>query len=235
MTSLASTLQAFFTERLMAQRHASNQTVASYRDTFSLLLRFVERGTTTSPSRLRLEDLDATLVGAFLEHLEAERGNSVRTRNVGLAALHSFFRYAALRHPECAATIERVLALPPKRFERRTVSFLTDIKVDALLAAPDRTTFFGRRDHALLLMAVQTGLRVSELANLRCADIVLSTGAHVRCTGKGRKERFTPLTARTVEVLRAWVSEREPAPTEPLFATTRYRPPDKLLVFLEGL
>jgi integrase/recombinase XerD len=224
MTILAPTLQAFFTDRLIAQRHASGHTVASYRDTFRLLLDFVDKSTATAPSKLRLEDLNAELIGAFLRHLEVDRGNTARTRNARLAAVHSFFRYAALRHPDSAGTIERVLAIPPKRYERRTVSFLTDVEVDAVLAAPDRTTFLGRRDHALLLTAIQTGLRVSEIASLRCSDVVLGLGAHVRCSGKGRKERVTPLTAKTVEVLRTWFAERQIVPSSPLFATTRGRP-----------
>jgi integrase/recombinase XerD len=151
MTALAPTLQAFFTERLVTQRHASPHTVAAYRDTFRLLLIFAEGRTSTAPSKLRVADLDADLIGAFLDHLETDRSNSTRTRNARLAAIHSFFRYAALRHPEHAAIIERVLAVPPKRFERNTVSFLTDIEVEALLAAPDRLTWLGRRDHALLV------------------------------------------------------------------------------------
>lgn len=224
MTSLAPTLQAFFTERLITQRHASAHTVAAYRDTFRLLLGFAQAQISKNPSRLEIEDLDASFIGAFLEHLEADRSNSVRTRNARLAAVHSFYRYAALRHPEHAAIIERVLAIPPKRFERRTVSFLTDVEVDALLTAPDRTTWLGRRDHALLLTAIQTGLRVSELADLLCSDVVLGTAAHVRCVGKGRKERATPLTTTTIETLRAWLTERQAAPTNPLFATTRGRP-----------
>jgi site-specific recombinase XerD len=223
MTSLAPTLQAFFTDRLITQRHASPHTIAAYRDTFRLLLGFAEDHLAAAPSKLQVQHLDANLIGAFLEHLETNRGNTVRTRNARLAAIHSFFRYAALRHPEHAGVIERVLAIPAKRFERQTVSFLTDIEVDALLAAPDCTTWLGRRDHALLLTAIQTGLRISELANLRCADVVLSTGAHVRCLGKGRKERATPLTSTTVAVLRAWLAERRADPTDPLFATTRGR------------
>lgn len=223
MTILAPTLQAFFTERLIAQRHASGHTVAAYRDTFRLLLGFAENHTGTAPSKLQIADLDAELIGAFLDHLETDRSNSARTRNARLAAIHSFFRYAALRHPEDAAIIERVLAVPPKRFERNTVSFLTDIEVEALLAAPNRSTWLGRRDHALLVCAIQTGLRVSELAGLRCADLALGTAAHVRCVGKGRKERATPLTTTTVEILRAWLNERRPAPADPLFATTRGR------------
>ena len=170
MSALAPTLQAFFTDRLARQQNASPHTVASYRDTFRLLLGFAAAA---APARRRLElqieDLDAALIGAFLDHLEHERGNSVRTRNARLAAIHSLFRYAALRHPEHAALIERVLAIPPKRCDRAVVSFLTGEEIDALLAAPDTSRWIGRRDHALLLVAVQTGLRVSELTGLRCA------------------------------------------------------------------
>jgi len=220
-TSLAPTLQAFFTERLITQRHASPHTVAAYRDTFRLLLGFAEDHLGKAPSKLCVNNLDADVIGAFLNHLEADRANSARTRNARLAAIHSFFRYAALRHPEHAAVIERVLAIPPKRFERHTVSFLTDPEVEALLDAPNRATWLGRRDHALLLTAIQTGLRVSELTSLRCADLVLSTGPHVRCVGKGRKERATPLTATTVNVLRAWLAERQADQANPLFVTSR--------------
>jgi site-specific recombinase XerD len=220
-TSLAPTLQAFFTERLITQRHASPHTVAAYRDTFRLLLGYAEEHLGQAPSKLQVHDLDANFVGAFLDHLETDRANSARTRNARLAAIHSFFRYAALRHPEHAAVIERVLAVPPKRFERRTVSFLTDPEVEALLDAPNRATWLGRRDHAVLLTAIQTGLRVSELTSLRCGDVILTTGAHVRCVGKGRKERATPLTRTTVNVLRAWLVDRRAAPPDPLFVTTR--------------
>ena len=175
--------------------------MASYRDAFKLLLAFAAQQTGRPPSRLQLEDLDAQLIGAFLDHLETERGNAVRTRNARLAALHSMFRFAALRHPEHAALIARVLAIPPKRTERAIVQFLTEDEIDALLASPDRSRWIGRRDHALLLVAIETGLRVSELVGLRCQDVVLGSGAHVRCFGKGRKERVTPLTAPTVAVL----------------------------------
>jgi integrase/recombinase XerD len=185
MSALAPTLQGFFTERMLTQRRASPNTVASYRDTFRLLLGFAQRRTGKTPSKLDFEDLDAVLIGAFLEHLEVERHNSVRTRNTRLAAVHSLFAYAALRHPEHAALIQRVLAIPAKRTDRRLVSFLTRDEVDALLAAPDRDTWIGRRDHALLLVAVQSGLRVTELTTLTCADVELGTGAHLRCHGKG--------------------------------------------------
>jgi site-specific recombinase XerD len=221
MSALAPTLEAFFCERLMAQRHASPNTVCAYRDTFCLLLGFVEHRRSKAPAKLDMEDLDAETIAGFLDHLEHERGNGARTRNARLAAIHSLFRFAAFRHPEHAEMIARVLAIPPKRFERRTVSFLTDPEVEALLSAPDRTSFLGRRDHALLLTAVQTGLRVSELVGLHCGDIALGVGAHVLCLGKGRKERATPLTKETVSVLRSWLEIRGAEPIEPLFVTSR--------------
>lgn len=224
MSALAPTLEAFFSERLMAQRRASPHTITAYRDTFCLLLGFIERAAGKAPATLQLEDLDAPLIGAFLDHLECERGNAVRTRNARLAAIHSLFKFAALRHPEHAGVIERVLAIPPKRFERQIVAYLTDAEVDALIAAPDRTTFLGRRDHALLLTAIQTGLRVSELTGLRCSDVVLGAGAHVHCLGKGRKERATPLTSQTVNALRSWLFERGGEPGDPLFPTTQGNP-----------
>ncbi|MEW6476577.1 MAG: tyrosine-type recombinase/integrase [Actinomycetota bacterium] len=219
MSLLAPTLEAFFTERLIGQRRASPHTIAAYRDTLCLLLRFAERETRRAPSALSFADLDAPLIGRFLDHLERERRNSVRTRNARLSAIHSLFKFAALRHPEHAALIGRVLAIPPKRFDRQIVTFLTDDEVDALLAAPDRRSWLGRRDHALLLLAVQTGLRVSELTGLTRADVVLGAAAHVRCVGKGRKERATPLTSTTGDVLRAWLEEQARPPTAPLFPT----------------
>jgi site-specific recombinase XerD len=194
MTALAPTLQAYFTDRLIGQRRVSPNTVASYRDAFRLLLVFVHDTTGTPPARLELTQLDAPTIGAFLEHLERDRGNSARTRNIRLAAVHSLFHYCGLRHPEHAALIQRVLAIPPKRTTKRNVTFLTPEEVQALLAAPDRTTWAGRRDHALLLTAVQTGLRVSELLGLTHADAQFGAGAHLRTTGKGRKQRVAPLT-----------------------------------------
>jgi integrase/recombinase XerD len=217
MTALAPTLEAFFTERLMAQRRASPNTVASYRDAFRLLLKYVHDTVGTQPARLCIEDLDAPLIGSFLDHLEHERGVSISTRNARLAAIHSLYRFAALRHPEHAAVIQRVLAIPSKRAERAIVAYLTRPEIDALLAAPDRSTPIGRRDRAILLVAVQTGLRVSELAGLRRRDLALGVGAHVRCIGKGRKERSTPLLPNTVAVLRDWLDERSGAPDDPLF------------------
>jgi site-specific recombinase XerD len=219
MSALAPTLQAFFTERLVRQRRASPHTIAAYRDTLRLLLSFAAERVGKQPSKLDIDDLDAPLIGAFLDYLERDRGNSVRTRNARLAAIRSLSRYAALRHPDHAGVIERVLAIPPKRFERSLVSFLTESEADALLAATDRATWTGRRDHTLLLLAVQTGLRVSELTGLKCADVHLGTGAHVSCHGKGRKQRITPLTAVTVAALRAWLAERAGQAPEPLFPT----------------
>lgn len=221
MTSLAPTLQAFFTERLIGQRSASPNTVAGYRDTFRILLGFVATHTGKAPSRLDIADLDAPLIAEFLDHLEQQRHNSVRTRNNRLAAIHALFTYAALQHPEHAGSIQRVLAIPVKRFERNLVTFLTEDEVNGLLAACDSTTWTGRRDHALIVLAVQTGLRISELTSLDCADVVLGTGPHVHCVGKGRKERHTPLTPLTVSVLRVWLAEREGMSSEPLFPTIK--------------
>ena len=216
MSPLAPILEAYFTERL-TQRHASGHTVASYRDCFCLLLRFTQRRLGKPPSNLDVADLDASLIGEFLNHLEHERGNSIATRNNRLAAVHSQFTYAALRCPEHAALIQRVLAIPSKRAESTIVSFLTRTEIDALLASPERTTVMGRRDHALLLVAIQTGLRVSELTGLTWADTDLGVGAHVRCTGKGRKERRIPLTKATARLLRERSHETRSTPSDYLF------------------
>ncbi|MDQ3029342.1 MAG: site-specific integrase [Actinomycetota bacterium] len=223
MTALAPTLEGFFTERLLNQRQASPHTVDAYSTTFRLLLRFVQQRTGKAPSALDFEDLDSSIIGAFLDHLEHERHNSVRTRNSRLAAVHSLFRFAALHHPEHAALIQRVLAIPTKRYDRADVSFLGREEVDALLATPDRARWIGRRDHALLVTVVQTGLRVSELTGLCCGDVNLAKGAHIRCLGKGRKERCTPLTTQTVAVLGVWLQERRGEPGDPLFSTSRGR------------
>ena len=219
MSALATTLQAFFTDRLIRQRRVSPNTLQAYRDTLRLLLAFASERHGKAPAKLEFDDLDAPLIGGFLDHLEHDRKNSVRTRNARLAAIRSLFRYAALRHPEHAATIERVLAIPPKRFERRLVTYLTEEEIEALLAAPDRTTWVGRRDTALFGLAVQTGLRASELIGLCCSSVHLGSGAHVSCNGKGRKERITPLTTSTVAVMRAWLDERKGLPGDPLFPT----------------
>jgi integrase/recombinase XerD len=220
MSRLAPILQGFFTDKLARQRQASPHTITAYRDTYRLLLHFAGRTTGVQPAQLDITHLDAPLVGAFLQHLRTERANTVATRNARLAAIHSLFRYAALQAPEHAALISRVLAIPPTRCDRAVVSFLTADEIDALLAAPDPATWHGRRDHALLLLACQTGLRVSELTSLTRGDIHLGAGAHVRCHhGKGRKDRATPLTKQTVKTLRAWLDEHRGAPTDPLFPT----------------
>ena len=224
MTDLAPILQGFFTDRLARQKKASPHTVAAYRDTCRLLLIFTQDKTGKPPSRLSLADLDSALIGAFLQHLEEQRGNGSATRNARLAAIHSLFRYAAPRAPEHAAVISQVLAIPPRRRQRAIVSYLTPAETDALLAAPDRKTWHGRRDHALLLLAVQTGLRVSELTGLTSQDAHLGAGPHVRCHGKGRKDRATPLTSQTASVLRTWLAECSPAPDGPLFPTRNAGP-----------
>jgi site-specific recombinase XerD len=206
-TSLAPLLQRFFTQRLMQERRVSPHTISSYRDTFRLFLKFTEQRLHKPPSALVLEEIDAPLVVAFLGHLEKQRGLSARSRNLRLTAIHSFFRYIAFELPTHSAQIQRVLAIPNKRFTRKLVRSLTRAEVDALLAAPDRRTWFGRRDHAFILMAVQTGLRLSEITEATSDELVLGTGAHVRVVGKGRKERCTPLAKPTAAVLKAWLSE----------------------------
>jgi site-specific recombinase XerD len=221
ISTLPALVQAFFMDRLLQQRQASPHTVASYRDTFRLLLQYAQLRLGKAASNLTVPDLDAPLLGSFLNHLERERKNSARSRNVRLAAIHSFFRYVALHAPEHSAVAQRVLAMPSKRYLHCPIAFLTPVEVDALLAAPDLATWSGRRDRALLLLAVQTGLRAAELTGLRCADIVLGSGAHVRCVGKGRKSRCTPLGKNTVLVLRSWLRERQGEPSDPVFPTTR--------------
>jgi len=224
MITLSPAVQSFFTDRLVRERNASPLTVASYRDTIRLLLLFASQRSGKQPTKLTLEDLDANLIGAFLDHLEKDRGCGARTRNLRLTAIRSLFRYCALRYPEHAALIERVLAIPPKRHDRALVTFLTEPELDALLDAPDRSTWTGRRDHALLLLAAQTGLRASELIALTRADLHLTTGAHVTTVGKCRKRRITPLTKETVAVLSTWISERGGTDTAPLFPTRTGRP-----------
>ena len=224
MTRVAPTMQAFFTERLIGQRHASPHTVLAYRDAIRLLLTWVADTNGTQPADLDFDDLDAATIGAFLTHLEHDRGVSVATRNARLAAVRSLFRFAAFRHPEHADTIARVLAIPAKRGNRPLVSFLDADEIDAVLAAPDQTTWGGRRDHALLVVAVQTGLRVSELLSLRRHHVHLGAGPHVRVHGKGRKERVTPLTSHTVTALRAWLKERGGQPDDPVFPGPAGRP-----------
>ena len=206
-TSLAPLLERFFTQRLTQQRQASPHTISSYRDTFRMLLKFTQQRLHTPPSRLALEAIDAPLIVAFLDHLEKHRGLTARSRNLRLTAIHSFFRYAAFEAPAHAAQIQRVLAIPSKRFTRTQVHFLLRSEVEALLAAPNQGTWFGRRDHAFLLLAVQTGLRLSEMTGLTHDDVTLGTGAHVHVMGKGRKERCVPLAKPTAAVLKAWLRE----------------------------
>jgi len=224
VTALAPTLERFFTDRLTRQRNASPHTVAAYRDTLKMLVVYAADRAHKKPSGLDIADLDAAVIAAFLDHLEADRGNSIRTRNARLAAIHSLFRWAALAHPEHANLIGRVLAIPPKRHQRALVTYLTEPEIDALVAAPDRATWTGRRDHTLLMVAAQTGLRVSELTALSCGDVHLGVGAHVSCTGKGRKQRITPLSTGTVAALRVWLAERRGQPGDPLFPTRTGRP-----------
>jgi len=219
--NLSAPLEAFFTERLIRQRQASPHTVASYRDTFRLLLKYAQEQIKKAPSDLCLDDIDAPFVARFLDHLEKDRGNRTRSRNARLAAIHSFFRFLAFQEPGYSLHIQRVLAIPSKKHERPLIAFLTRPEIDALLAAPDRRTWAGTRDHALLLVAVQTGLRVSELVSLRCADVLLGTGAHVRCLGKGRKERATPLTKQAQAVLQTWLKLRAGSRDSPLFPNAR--------------
>jgi site-specific recombinase XerD len=221
ISTLPALLQAFFMDRLLQQRQASSHTVASYRDTIRLLLQYAQRRLGKAPSNPTVSELDTTLLGAFLDYLEHERKNSARSRNVRLAAIHSFFRYVALHAPEHSAVAQRVLAMPSKRYTRSPIGYLTPAEVDALLAAPDLTTWSGRRDRALLTLAVQTGLRAAELIGIRCEDVLLGVGAHVRCEGKGRKSRCTPLSKDTVLVLRSWLRERQGKALEPVFPTTR--------------
>ncbi len=220
-TTFAGLLEAFFTDRLMRQRHVSPHTIVSYRETFRQLLRFAQDRLKKPPAQMGLEDLDAPLIGAFLDHAEKVRGLSARSRNVRLAAIRSFFRYVALEEPRRSAVVQRVLAMPNKRFEKRQVNCLTRPEAEALLAAPDRKTWSGRRDHALLVVAVQTGLRCSELAGLRIEDVELGRGPHLRCRGKGRKERCTPLRRETVALLRTWLRERHGQPSDPVFPSAR--------------
>jgi site-specific recombinase XerD len=219
--SLAPLLERFFTDRLMQQRQASPHTVSSYRDTFRQLLKFTQQRLHKTPSNLTFEQIDASLIVGFLDHLEKNHGLSIRSRNLRLTAIHSFFRYAALEAPDHSAQIQRVLAIPSKRFTRTLVRFLSRPEVDALLAAPNRGTWSGRRDHAFILTAAQTGLRLSEMTGLQRQDILLATGAHVRVIGKGRKERCTPLAKTTVSVLKAWLRESQRGSQQTVFPNAR--------------
>ena len=218
--NFASLLECFFTQRLMQQRQVSPHTISSYRDTFRQFLKFAEQRLQKLPSRLNFEEIDAPLIVAFLDNLE-KHGLSVRSRNLRLTALHSFFRYAAFEAPDHSAQIQRVLAIPSKRFTRTLVQFLARAEVEALLAAPDQRTWFGRRDHAFLLVSVQTGLRVSEMTGLTREDVVIGTGAHLRVIGKGRKERCTPLARSTRAVVKAWLREPQRGNENVLFPSAK--------------
>lgn len=219
MTGITATVQSFFTDRLTRQLQASEHTIASYRDTIRMLLQFLQDGTGTPPWRLDWTDLDADAIAAFLEHLETVRGNSARTRNLRLTAIRSLFGYASLRHPEHAEMIARVLAIPPKRFDKPNVAFLDETETAALLAAPDPTRWEGRRDRTPILLATQSGLRISELLGLNRGDVALGAGAHLRCTGKGRKQRAVPLTTAVATALRNWLAERGGLAEDPIFCT----------------
>lgn len=220
--ALPALIQRFFTDRLCVQMEASRHTVAGYRDTFRLLLRYASARHGKPPVKLTIEDVDADLVADFLVHTETARGNSARSRNTRLAAIRSFFRYVAMADPTWLLHCQRVLAMPNKRYVKRTVTFLDSDEIAALLAAPDRKTWAGRRDHALLLLAVQTGLRASELVGLRCGDVVLGSGSHICCMGKGRKERATPLRRETARMLAAWIgNDNDKDESSPLFPSIR--------------
>lgn len=219
--NLAQHVQAFFTDRMIRQKQASEHTIASYRDTFRLLFRFAQLRLDKPPSSLDVQDLNASLIGEFLRDLEETRGNTIRSRNTRLAAIHSFFRFLAFQEPGWGALVQQVLAIPVKRAERRLVEYLTDEEIQALIVAPDQSTWLGRRDQALLSLAIQTGLRVSELVSLKCQDLHLGHGPHVRCQGKGRRERCTPLRSEVIRVLKAWVKERAGSPNDPLFPSSR--------------
>lgn len=221
MKKIALLIQMFFVKRLNHQLRASPNTIASYRDTFKLLLRFAKQKTGKHPSELVIDDVNAQLVGEFLSYLKKERKNSHRTCNARLAAIHSFFRFMSYECPSYSAQIQRILSIPQKRFDKRVVTFLNSEEIKSLLAAPNRATWIGRRDHALILFAVQTGLRVSELIGLTVNQIKWGTGAHILCQGKGRKERCTPLTGQAEKVLREWLKEHSGISTDPVFPSLR--------------
>jgi integrase/recombinase XerD len=221
MTTLAPLLQRFFTDRLTRQRQASPATIAAYRDTFRLLLQYLQDTIGTQPCELDLDDLDADRLLGFLDHLQHDRGNSARTRNQRLAALRSFFRYAAFAEPGHLEQIQRVRAIPQKRYDKALISYLTDDEVGALVNAPDSTTWVGRRDRAFLLLAAQTGLRISELLSLNRADLTLGVGGYVHCQGKGRKERAVPLTTKSRTEMKRWLREDSTQPQDAAVFTTR--------------
>lgn len=219
--TLPALVQLFFTDRLLAQIEASPNTVASYRDTFRLLLRYASAQIGKAPTKLRVEDIDSEMVGNFLLHVENERHNSARSRNTRLAAIRSFFRFVAMTEPAYMLHCQKILSMRSKRYERRTVEYLNRKEAKALLTAPDRKTWVGQRDHAILILALHTGLRASELINLNRCDLITDTGAHVSCMGKGRKQRCTPLRKETILIMKAWLRKYGGGENEPLFPTIR--------------
>jgi integrase/recombinase XerD len=218
---LSALVQRFFTERLFTQMEASSHTIASYRDTFRLLLKFAGEKAQRSPMKLSVDDLNAEMIGAFLDDIESARKNTSRSRNTRLAAIRSFFKFVALHEPAYMYHCQKILSMPSKRFIKRNVEFLSVQQMQALLNAPDRSTWIGRRDHAILILALQTGLRASELVNIQCRDLTLETGAHIRCEGKGRKHRATPLRHETITIMKSWLGERQGNDQDPLFPTIR--------------
>jgi len=214
-------VQRFFTERLINQLQASPNTIASYRDTFRLLLKYASDHLGRSPTDLMVADIDVDLVGEFLDFIEGTRKNATRSRNTRLSAIRSFFNYVATNEPQLLHHCQRILAIPSKRHEQRTIDYLTHQEIDALVAAPNPTTWFGRRDRTILMLALQTGLRVSELVSLKWADVSLEPCAYVRCMGKGRRERSTPIRKDCVLALRAWLAERGGGDTDPIFVSNR--------------
>ena len=222
MTALAPTLQAWFTDHLIGQRGASPNTVAAYRDCLRLLVSYADQRHGVTPARLDIEHLDDRTIAGFLDMLERDRHSSIATRNARLAAIHSLFTYASFRHPEHAELIARVLAIPAKTTGRVQVTYLHDSEVDALLAAPDRDSWTGQRDHTWLLLMITTGIRVAELTGLRHSDLSTGRPAHIVVTGKGRKQRITPLDKTTTATLTAW-TRANPAPADTALFPARGR------------
>ena len=222
--SFSSLVQQFFTEYLLNQRQVSTHTIASYRDGFSQLLRYAQEHYHRPASSIELEDLNAQFITSFLTHLEQDRGVCVRSRNQRLAAIHSFYHYIALYVPEHIELIRKVLAIPSKRYHRKVITYLDHEEVECLLQMPDRSTWIGRRDHTLLMLLVQTGLRVSEATSLSCRDLILTPAPHIRCTGKGRKDRCTPLMKQMVVILKRWITENEVKQTDHLFPSVNAGP-----------
>lgn len=218
---LPALVQRFFTQRLLEQQGVSPYTIASYRDTFRLLLKFVTNQAKRPPSKLTIEDLGPEVIEKFLLYLERDRGNTVRTRNTRLAALHAFFLFVSIQEPTLGLQCQRILAIPTKCYEQATVEFLTENEATAVIAAPDTQTWIGSRDRALLLLAFQTGLRNSEIRSLTRQDLVFGTGAHVRCFGKGRKMRCTPLRPDVVTIMKAWLGHHPGQNTDPVFPSSR--------------